>query len=239
MEQAGRHRYFEELAVAHVLGGLPESEGRIFRAHLLECADCRARVGELRALAHDLADVERDERRVRAAQALETKRRETEDVDEELEEAPEASRASRVTVVVGLLLVIGLSLWNFTLRQGLARVEQANAELREAAVIQDTGGRWRTVRAESGVEGSVWSKGGRFVVVLDGLDDRQVYGLYVRGSEGDTVQSLQFRPADGRVDQIFTLPDDAATVLVTDPSPVGKTVPGSVPEGLTVFEARP
>src|SRR5687767_13346777 len=116
MERADGHRYYEGLAVAHVLGGLDDTEGQVFRSHLLECVDCRARVGELRAIAHDLADVERDERRMRAAQAIDTKRREGDDGGEESDETPDVTRASRITVIVGMVLVIGLSLWNFTLR---------------------------------------------------------------------------------------------------------------------------
>ena len=66
-EPGSEHRRYEEMAVAHVLGGLTPAQGRTFRSHLLECADCRARVGELRAIAHELAGVERDEERERAA----------------------------------------------------------------------------------------------------------------------------------------------------------------------------
>ncbi|MGH3665375.1 MAG: zf-HC2 domain-containing protein [Egibacteraceae bacterium] len=235
MDQADRHRYFEELAVAHVLGGLPEPESRVFRSHLLECADCRARVGELRALAHDLADVERDERRVRAAQVIETKRREDEDPDEELEEIPEASRASRVTVIIGLLLVIGLSLWNFTLRQGLGRVEQINRELVAANGVLDSGEKWRTIRREESVEGSVTSRDAQFVLILDGLDDETLYGLYTM-SGAQAVEAQQFKPDDGQVNKLFALPADADAVVVKDPGE-GNT-PQSVPQGLTVYEAR-
>src|SRR5688572_33317351 len=75
MDHADGHRYFEGLAVAHVLGGLDDSEGRVFRSHLLECGTCRARVGELRAISHDHADVERVELPRRPALAIATKRR--------------------------------------------------------------------------------------------------------------------------------------------------------------------
>ena len=93
---ADRHRHYEELAVTHVLGGLSESDGRVFRSHLLDCPQCRARVGELRRIANDLADAERDERRMRAAKAVETKRRDDDDEEVEPEEprSPRAHRAS-------------------------------------------------------------------------------------------------------------------------------------------------
>lgn len=122
---ADRHRYFEELAVTHVLGGLTQDDGRLFRSHLLECGECRARVGELRAIASDLADVERDERRVRAAKAVDTKRREAEEDELDLDEPPRPSRASRAVAIGGLLLVLALAGWNVVLRSNLS-VQGAN-----------------------------------------------------------------------------------------------------------------
>ncbi len=243
MGRADDHRYFEGMAVAHVLGGLDDGEGRVFRAHLLECADCRARVGELRAIAHDLADVERDERRVRAAQALETKRRESDDDEEAPEQEPESSRASRVTVLVGLVLLIGLSLWNFTLRGALTQQHQINAKLRDAGVIAKSGSgtRWSTVISQGDVEGSVISDGGEFVASVDGLDDTQVYGLFVVRGDGETQFSSSFAPPDGRLYQLFRLPEGADKVIISDPAdPPGGEVgqPGSTPSGTTVFEAR-
>lgn len=243
MDQGDRHRYFEELAVAHVLGGLPEAEGRVFRAHLLDCADCRARVGELRALAHDLADVERDERRQRAVQAIETKRREAEEPDDDPEETGENSRASRVTVVIGLLLVIGLSLWNFTLRQGIGRSEARVSELQDALIIAESGEQWRTVEAVAAVEGSVAVKDSTFLLILDGLDEDDVYGMYVLGADGAVLESGRLPDHDGRIARTYTLPQGAARVLVTDPEETGDDDPAmpdlEQAEGVTVFAAEP
>ncbi len=236
MEPADGHRYFEGLAVAHVLGGLDDSKGQVFRAHLLECGDCRARVGELRAIAHDLAEAERDERRMRAAQAIDTKRRETEDDDPELEEVAETSRASRITVVVGLALLIGLSLWNFTLRGALTAAQRVNRDLIDAAVIQDSGTRWATVRAEGSVEGSVTVKDDKFVLTADGLNPAQRYGLYAITGDDEIPASYSFGPTpEGRIDQIFALPADVERIVISDP---GDGRPRAEPSGLTVFEAR-
>ncbi len=237
MEPADGHRYFEGLAVAHVLGGLDDSKGQVFRAHLLECGDCRARVGELRAIAHDLAEAERDERRMRAAQAIDTKRRESEDEDPDLDDVPEASRASRVTVVVGLALLVGLSLWNFTLHGALKTAQHTNRNLVQAAVIQDSGTPWSTVREEGGVTGTVTVKDGRFVLTADGLDPAQVYGLYAITADSEIPASYIFQATDeGRVEQLFALPARVERILITDP---GDQRPGTEPSGLTVFEARP
>ncbi len=238
MERADGHRYFEGLAVAHVLGGLDDSEGRVFRSHLLECGSCRARVGELRAIAHDLADVERDERRVRAAQAIETKSRETDEEPEEAVEPPPSARASRMTVIVGLVLIIGLSLWNFTLRGALTVHESRNRNLVSAGVISEAGTPWTEVFEMDGVEGSVKHRGDRFVVALDGLDGEQVYGLYVETDEGVAASHI-FKPAEGRLYQLFKLPEKATRITVTDPEDTGDDParPGPHPDGEKVLEA--
>ncbi|HWB70969.1 MAG TPA: hypothetical protein VG452_02030, partial [Egibacteraceae bacterium] len=137
------HRYFEGLAVSHVLGGLDDSEGRVFRSHLLECGVCRARVGELRAIAHELADVERDERRVKAARAIETKRREVE------EEPPEPSASSprsvQVAALLGLVVIMGLAAWAFTLRGTVTNLQLAVDQLLKASTVRELGAPWRVV----------------------------------------------------------------------------------------------
>ena len=243
MDHADGHRYFEGLAVAHVLGGLDDSEGRVFRAHLLECGSCRARVGELRAIAHDLADVERDERRVRAAQAIDTKRRETEDeVDVAVEPLP-SPRSSRITVVVGLILIIGLSLWNFTLRSAMTVQDAANRQTDEMVAIAMTGEAWQ-VDPVAGVDAAVKSIDQRFVVVVSGLDPKQLYGLYVEDADGTVI--LSETPGvddDGRVFRPFVLAADAepTTIILTNPSDTDGVVakPGPEATGERVFEATP
>jgi hypothetical protein len=239
MDHADGHRYFEGLAVAHVLGGLDDSEGRVFRSHLLECGTCRARVGELRAIAHDLADVERDERRVRAAQAIDTKRREAEEETDEPVEPEPSPRSSRITVVVGLVLIIGLSLWNFTLRGALTVQETANRQLETSGVIAETGDEWDVVRTATAVEGVVKSKDAQFVLTVDGLDSDQLYGLYVQNGAGVVAAHYEFRPDQGRLHQLFKLPADARRITVTDPEdPEGGVArPGDTPTGARVFEA--
>ena len=240
MQEDDGHRYFEGLAVAHVLGGLDDSEGRVFRSHLLECSSCRARVGELRAIAHDLADVERDERRVRAAQAIDTKRREAEEeVDESTDVMPSA-RSSRITVVIGLIMVLGLSLWNFTLR-GTLELQQADySKLMQAGVVAEFGEPWEETREITAVDGSVKEKDGQFVLILDGLPDDQIYGVFIKNTGGDVVKSDTL-PAvnDGRISVVAPLPEDAQRVTVTNPSDTAGKVglPGDMPSGEVIYDA--
>ena len=242
MDHADGHRYFEGLAVAHVLGGLDDSEGRVFRSHLLECGNCRARVGELRAIAHDLADVERDERRVRAAQAIDTKRRESEDEAEEPDEPPPSPRSSRITVIVGLVLIIGLSLWNFTLRGALTVQESHNRSLIEMGVLAETGETWDVVRVAPGVQGTVKHEERTFLLAVDGLDAQQIYGLYLLNADGVVASHFELvKPDAGRVYHTFSLPGDVTDVIITDPDDAGSDVtrPGGTPsDGERVFEAR-
>ena len=240
MDHVDGHRYFEGLAVAHVLGGLDDSEGRVFRSHLLECGNCRARVGELRAIAHDLADVERDERRVRAAQAIDTKRRESEDEIDEQAEAPPSPRSSRITVIVGLVLIIGLSLWNFTLRGALTVQEAHNRNLVAMGVIAETGEEWDVVREAPNVEGTVKHKGDEAVVTVEGLDAKQIYGVYVQNASGTVISSIELvRPENGVLRRPFDLQGDGTRITLTNPVDAEGRVarPGDTPTGDRVFEA--
>lgn len=243
MDHADGHRYFEGLAVAHVLGGLDDSEGRVFRAHLLECGSCRARVGELRAIAHDLADVERDERRVRAAQAIDTKRRESDDEVDVTVEAMPSPRSSRITVIVGLVLIIGLSLWNFTLRSAMTVQDAENASIEQMVTIAEIGRPWEVDVAADAVTASVRFEGSRFAVVADGLDPKQVYGLYAAEADGTVVVNETVEPVDGRMFALYGLESGVEPVVVKfmNPTDTNGTIgkPGPTPTGVRIFEATP
>lgn len=230
------HKRFEEMAVAHVLGGLNQTDGRVFRAHLLECGECRARVGELRAIAHELADVERDERRVRAAKAVDTKRRET---DDEGGDAPDPRPPNRLRqrLVAGLalLLVATLATWAFTLRQNVASLEAELNDRIDAEAVLQLGTDWDVVQARDGIEGVVRAREGELVVLADGLDEDEVYGLYVLGAGDDVAYRAPVQAPGGRLLSVpVTLSADANQVLLTLPG----GGPGPEPAGATVLEAR-
>ena len=166
------------MAVAHVVGGLSLDEGRLFRSHLLECTSCRARVGELRAIAHDLADVERDERRERAARRTETKAREGQ--EPELPDPPVRRLNGRTTlaVAVGLVLLMALSSWNFLLRGRVEEAETKMSQLRESVTVFSEGTEWQRVMTASGVDGQIRTYEDDLVVMVDGLSNGS-YGLYL------------------------------------------------------------
>ena len=112
---------WDELALGHVLGGLPDADASVFRGHLVGCTQSRARVAELRSMASDLAAAEREER---ATQRLRTQtaapRREAE-VDPS-DDAGLRRRALVAGAVIAMVLLV-LSLWT-------AHLRDQNAELR-------------------------------------------------------------------------------------------------------------
>lgn len=228
---ADEHRHFEEMAVAHVLGGLDEDDGRVFRSHLLECPNCRARVGELRALAHDLADVERDERRLRAAKAVETKPRKQDDGGDG---KPRQRARSRLVPVMVIGAVVSLGAWNFTLRGNLERLESALDSSMAAAAVLEFGMPGEVVREADGVRGQVKAEQGTMVVLIDGLDDERPYGLYVRTEGGEVVYRRFVESTRGRLFVMIPQVEDGATLLVTRP----QGAPTAEPSGLTMFETR-
>lgn len=218
---AGKHRYFEDMAVAHVLGGLDESDGRVFRSHLLQCPDCRTHVGELRALAHDLADVERDERRVRSAKSVETKRREDADQADEDDDplpAPVASRVPRLLVLVGVLALLGLAGWNFTLRNSLANQEAIVATVTDAAELLEFGEEVAWQAHADGVDASLRMDGDRLVLLVTGLADGDTtHAIYQLDGDDDVVASEPVEVRDGRLYYLVPLLADSRRLVVTRP----------------------
>lgn len=218
--------------MAHVVGGLTLDEGRLFRSHLLECTACRARVGELRAIAHDLADVERDERRERAAKRTDTKERQ----DDKAEAAPASTGRfhGRTTLLigVGLVLLMALSSWNFVLRSRLEQSEDMIALQRRAVTVLQDGTPWRTLTS-SGADGEVVTLDRDMVVMVHELTG-STYGIYLLDGEGETIHRAQATATNGT---LFEYVDDASMLpaaeqllvvrsdrLLPDPGGAGPTV---------------
>lgn len=201
-EPAG-HRDYEDMAVAHVLGGLDEDQGRLFRAHLLECQDCRARVGELRAIASDLAGVERSARRERqeeAGAALDTKRRDA-DQDEApaVVEAPRRLMAPAVAVVGLLVFVVGLSVYVFVLRSQVAGLEQEVADRTAAAAVLEHGDDVTLTYEAPDVSATVRADGREVAVVVDGLEDAGRYAVSLIDPDADGPRTAPAEVVDGRL----------------------------------------
>lgn len=227
------HRYFEGMAVAHVVGGLGDADGRVFRSHLLECSECRARVGELRALAHDLADVERDERRVRSPAAVETKPRDSVDGDDEDETGPPRGPTPppvgrrwgvpRGLAVLGLVTLLGLIGWSFVLRSTVANLEAAVDSLTEASALLGLGEEVDVTTLADGLEATVRTDGDRLALLVDGVPTGAFYQVFLIDEGGEVVDSDA--PVEARNGRLFVLVPavgDAARVVVS-PAPDGAT----------------
>lgn len=169
MQEGDGHGRFEELAVGHVLGGLPTREAAVFRSHLLECRECRRHVAELRDIAADLAQAEREERR-RAATKIEVARRqgpEDDDVEPPWWRGPIVMATAGVLVVV---LLLGLLVWNYHLRQGNRELLTTTTE-REQVIETLAGGELVDVDLYKGVRGVVAVTGDGVAVSLVGIPE--------------------------------------------------------------------
>jgi hypothetical protein len=194
------HRAYEDFAVRHVMGILDEAESGTFRSHLLDCSDCRARVGELRSIASDLAEVERAERRVRAAKLVETKERVAEDeADDDDDEAAGQGRGSRVLVIAGVMLIVVLSIWNFVLRGQNTGLRDYAGALLESAEIVNFGDPWTTEQVAPGHEAIARVEGGRMAVMVRGTDDEATYQLKRYDAEGVLLDAATLESVDRHV----------------------------------------
>jgi hypothetical protein len=217
------HRPFEDYAVRHVMGGLDEAEQGTFRSHLLDCAECRARVGELRTIASELAEVERVERRERAAQKVKTEER----AAEETPTLPtrRASRGARAAVVIGMLLIVLLSVWNFVLRAGVEDVRDLATALQESSVAINFGQPWTEVEVAPGHDGVARELDDRLAVMVRGTDDDATYRISMYDARGDLLGSEQTTSVEGVVRWYGgPLPDEIARVDVTLVRAGGETI---------------
>lgn len=124
MTQRDHDERWDELALGHVLGGLPDADASSFRGHLAGCGQCRARVAELRSMASDLAAAEREER---ATQRLRTRTESRDDaVVPPVSDGGGMRRRALVAGAVVAVVVLLLALWAAWLRD-------LNGELREVA----------------------------------------------------------------------------------------------------------
>jgi hypothetical protein len=240
MDAAGgrdEHRPFEDMAVAHVLGGLDTYQGRLFRSHLLECPDCRARVGELRAIASDLAGVERDERRQRSVQSVETKQR-----DEAEEPRPEPSAPVGVPRWVALVLataVVVLGSYAFLLRSSNDQLERALDDRLEASAALEHGTPLPVSFRAPGIEATARVHDDRLALLVEGLRDDTPYGVYLVdeevGAEPRTLDGYPLTPRDGKVFVLLRLRGSEDRVVVTAPA---RTPAPDPRDGQRLFEAR-
>lgn len=237
MNERAHHEHWDELALGHVLGGLPQGEASAFRGHLVDCRQCRARVAELRSMASDLVAVEREER-VAQRTETETQTEARREIDADAE--PHRSERRRWTIlaaiVVGALVLGGLSFWNAHLR---AQNDQlvALAEVQERTIDVLGAGTVVPAQTSGGVTGVVAVDGDRVAYALSGLPvpeagERLVVWLEV---DGELESRAVYTPAQiqpGRLAS-WLLATSASRLVVTVESIM---VPGE-PTSQPVVEA--
>lgn len=179
------HERFDGLALDHVLGGLSGRQATDFRSHLATCTDCRSRVAELRGIAAELGEIERDERS-RARLRTEVARR---DEADPAEVTPTRhltiGHVTAVTIAV-LLLAVGVAFWNLHLRtqvDAYASVVSSHSDaLRDLATGLEVEARFR-----EGASGRFVATDGRVAFALAGLElrPREMAAVWTIDDDGE------------------------------------------------------
>ena len=243
-EPGPEHRQFEEMAVTHVMGGLDPAQAEAFRAHLLACAECRASVGELQAIAHELADVEQNEARERAQQTVELKElaqvEDPTEADGATAVPTEARRWRRVRLggVIALIAFVLLGGYTVMLRTSHQQLEAHYADRLEAAAALEHGQSLSTRMLAPGVTATAKRNNEHLALLMEGLEPDALYGLYLmsddaEGQPATTLHSQPHQAADGSILVLAELTGDERALVVTELE--GRAE--SEPQGRRVFEA--
>ncbi len=217
------HDRYERMAVGHVLGGLDEVDRAAFRAHLLECANCRRRVNELRDIASDLARTEREERRAAAAGAVgvETEKRTADEQPGATEVAPVRQWPWGV-VVIGLvpLLVLGTLAWAVWQR-AQTDLTAAVAESQQQVLDVLATGEPVLFDTVEDIRGVIATDGQRIGVNLAGLGDLrpdEALVVWLLDEDGDAVgRTRPYLPSqvDRTLVSALDHPPEATTIVVS------------------------
>lgn len=228
---AGGHERYERLVVGHVLGNLDAPDAGAFRSHLMSCHICRSRVAELRGIAADLAEIERDElaqERVRT----QAPRRVDDAADEAVAPVHARITVRHVTVatVVVVVLAAAMGFWNLHLRTS-AVAYLAAAEARGETLAGFGAGVLLEPDLGEGVTGLVASDGDTVSIVLarveDLRDDESLIAWFYAAARDQPSGVVLARP--GQVDDgvvSATLEDPGAVELVVSRE---RGVPGDEP----------
>ena len=208
------HGHFERLVVGHVLGDLPGADASRFRSHLLGCRGCRARVAELRGIAADLADAERDEL-ARAQVRTETPRR----VDQRAEPFPTGGqritvRHVTVATVVVVLLAAAMAFWNLHLRE-VSATYLAVAQDRGSTLESFANGLPLELELAPGISGLAVADGEQVALSLAGVNPPAAGELFVAWFLG--VEDVEDGITAVSLVGPEQLEDDAFAITIDDP----------------------
>lgn len=191
------HHRFEQLAVGHVLGGLDPVDQAEFRSHLLGCRDCRIRVAELRDIASSLEAAEREERAATRVKMEVSRRDDAERATDDDTSSP-VSLSHRLALLAGLvtLVLIGLLLWNFHLRD-INRTMLSTTQAREAVLTVLASGTPVEVDGASGVTGIAAVEEDVVAIDLAGLPHprpEEWLAIWFLGDDGTPTRYLPYGP---------------------------------------------
>lgn len=223
-----RHDRYEALAVGHVLGGLDQHDSSEFRTHLVGCRRCRSHVAELRRLADELSQVEREERQ-RAATMLEVA--EETDAVERTRPRPWHRTGVRASVaLVVLVVMVGLLFWNLHLRRVNSILETLATSRNEVIRILSEGD---PLEVEVGDEvGAAAARSGNEIALAvhgltaPGLDELLlVWSIRPDGSalDEDIVPPGAYR--DGRLALVVPARDVSKIVISMETVPLTRGLP--------------
>ncbi len=232
------HERYEQLAVGHVLGGLSTSDAAAFRSHLLGCRDCRSKVAELRGIASDLADAERDERS-REPVRTELPRRTEDEPPAEAGGTGLTIRHVTIAVVVVVVLAVAMAFWNLHLRTaasaylGLVQTQSETLEgLADGIPVE--------LDARGGVRGVATTDGNTLSMSLTGLEPlaegEQLVAWFEPTPDGDEVLPRRLAAGDqlddGGIAATLEMGDATRFVVTREADPAVDE-----PTGTTVVEA--
>jgi anti-sigma factor RsiW len=257
------HSEYEELAAGYVLGALEPDDEHVFQRHLDGCPICEANVRELEAVVGELAyavppadppdTVWAGIRREIRSEAVRPEAAPQAPAPAPLQ-APAPARARRggrvqrllprLAAAAAILLLVGLSVWNVSLRDQNATYRNRVAALEEATrlandptaslvALEDAEG---TTGAQAAVIAS--SREDRGVLLIENLPPLQrnrVYELWgvPGGKIADAQKALVFVPLRRQGTQTleFEVPIQPGTVfaITEEPGPDGSEKPTSQP----------
>jgi len=224
------HERFARHALAHVLGGLAQPDSDGFRTHLRTCAECRARVAELRGISSALDAAAREERR-RAATVVETTQAHpARRVDDRGAGAPRGRRVG--LLLLGLAVTGAVGFWNLHLRDR-AETYYAVADERGAILRDIATGRLVEDPALSAVSARVAVTPMRVVLLMAdagplAADERIVAWLLPAGA-GGAPRVLAVGPGDGAELAVRLARGSASTLVVSrERGPIGTAPSGPV-----------
>lgn len=235
------HERYERLVVGHVLDDLVAPDAALFRSHLMGCADCRARVAELRGIEAQLAEVEAAERERAQVRTQVPGRVVAPDTQIAVGSGRITIRHVTAATILVALLATAMGFWNLHLRT-LAETYLTVAEARGETLAGLADGAPLALDLSSGVTGVAATHGTEVSLALSQLaplaSDERLIAWWLDGTASIVPPVLLAGPGRGDQDTTaiaVTIEDPGAGVLVVTRE---RGAPGRQPAGVQVLRAE-